>query len=169
VSDVATATAEPLVVRLELGADGTYRLTTRPVPARAPAPIALMVSPFRTDPYDSLLTHKTTARHLYDQERERAGACDCQEALFLNYFGRVTEGAITNIFARFGDAWFTPPVADGLLPGIWRADFLQTTGATERSLTLDDLLLADEIVVGNSVRGAMPVDTVVVNCLTGLA
>ncbi len=149
--------------------DGELRLTTRPVPERASEPIALMVSPFRTDPNDRLLAHKTTARYLYDSERERARACGYQEALFLNRLGRVTEGAITNVFARFGDSWVTPPVEDGLLPGIWRADFLREKGAAERSLTLDELLRADEIVVGNSVRGAMRVDAVVVDSLEGLA
>jgi para-aminobenzoate synthetase/4-amino-4-deoxychorismate lyase len=158
-----------LVVRLDLPADGELQLTTRPVPERASEPIALMVSPFRTDPGDPLLAHKTTARHLYDSERERALACSYQEALFLNHLGRVTEGAITNVFARFGDSWVTPPVEDGLLPGIWRAEFLREKEAAERSLMLDELLRADEIVVGNSVRGAIRVDAVVVHSLEGLA
>lgn len=163
------AGTEPLVVRLQLGAQGELHLATRPVPERASGPIALMVSPFRTDPSDPLLAHKTTARHLYDSERERARACGCQDALFLNHLGHVTEGAITNVFARFGDSWVTPPVGDGLLPGIWRADFLREKGATERSLALGTLLLADEIVVGNSVRGAIRVDTIVIDSLEGLA
>ena len=83
------------------------------------------------------------------------------DALFLNRLDRVTEGAITNLFARFGDRWVTPPLADGLLPGIWRAWFLAETGAEERSLTLDELPTADEIVVGNSVRGGVSIDMIV--------
>jgi para-aminobenzoate synthetase/4-amino-4-deoxychorismate lyase len=132
-----------------------------------PGAITVLISPFRSDPGDLLLAHKTTARHLYDQERQRALASGCHEAVFLNRFGYVTEGAITNLFARFEDSWVTPPVEDGLLPGIWRADYLREKQAAERSLTLDELLLADEIVLGNSVRGAMGVDSVVVNSLTG--
>jgi len=157
-----------LVVRLELAVNGELLLTTRPAPKSVSAPIALMVSPFRTDPGDPLLTHKTTARQLYDRERERAQASGCLEALFLNRLGRVTEGAITNVFARFGESWATPPLEDGLLPGIWRADFIEEIRAVERSLTLDELLHADELVVGNSVRGAMRVDTLVVNSMKGL-
>ena len=38
----------------------------------------------------------------------------------------------------------------------------------EQSLTLDELLVADEIVLGNSLRGAIRVDTVVVNSMEGL-
>jgi para-aminobenzoate synthetase/4-amino-4-deoxychorismate lyase len=127
-----------------------------------------MVSPFRNDPGNFLLTHKTTSRYLYDQEWRRAQECGCQDALFLNYLGRVTEGAITNVFVRNNADWVTPPIVDGLLPGIWRAGFLRETGAEERSLSLDDVLRAHEIVIGNSVRGAMRVDTLVLNMLAGL-
>ena len=168
-SELALATEGSVVVRLGLAVNGELQLTSRPVPEKASAPIGLMVSPFRTDPLDPLLAHKTTARYVYDEERERAQTCGCQEVIFLNLAGHVTEGAITNVFVRLGGSWVTPPVEDGLLPGIWRADFLRERRATERSLTLDELLLADEIVVGNTVRGAMRVDTLVVNSLTGIS
>jgi para-aminobenzoate synthetase/4-amino-4-deoxychorismate lyase len=165
--DVAQLEKEA-VVRLDLAPQGDLHVTVRPEPDRPAGPVALMVSPFRTDPGDRLLAHKTTARHLYDQEWGRAQARRCQDALFFNYLGLVTEGAITNLFVRLGGVWATPPVTDGLLPGIWRAGFLQETNAEERSLSLDDLFHADEIVIGNSVRGAMKVDTLVLNTLEGL-
>ncbi len=166
--ELASAEADAAVVRLDLSAEGALRASARPLPEMPAGPVALMVSPFRTDPGDSLLTHKTTARHLYDQEWARAQACGCQDALFFNYLGRVTEGAITNVFVHLDGAWLTPPVTDGLLPGIWRAGFLRETDAEERSLSLDDLFRGDEVVIGNSVRGAMSVDTLVVNALEGL-
>ena len=132
----------------------------------SPAPsLALMVSPFRTDPADPLLRHKTGVRGFYNRERRRAVHLGCFDALFLNRLDRVTEGAITNVIARIGDEWVTPPVEDGLLPGIWRARFLQSHGGVERSLTLDDLSHADEIVVGNSVRGAIAIGRVVADPL----
>jgi para-aminobenzoate synthetase / 4-amino-4-deoxychorismate lyase len=167
-ADAARENVGPTVVRLELSQQGELQITTRPVPPGVTGPVAVLVSPFRTDPGDRLLAHKTTARHLYDHEWRRAQACGCQDALFLNYLGRVTEGAIRNIFVRFDREWLTPPVADGLLPGVWRAAFLRETAAQERSLSLDDLFAADEIVIGNSVRGATRVDTLVLNALDGL-
>ena len=168
-SELAQSRQGSFVVRLDLEADGALHLAVRPVPEKPAGPVALLVSPFRTDPLEPLLAHKTTARHLYDQERERAQDCGCQDALFLNYLGRLTEGAVTNVFVRHGRDWATPPLTDGLLPGIWRAGFLRETGAEERSLSLDELFGADEIVLGNSVRGAMRVDTLVVNSLEGVA
>lgn len=155
-------------VRLDVAASGELHVAERAAPDPHATPATLIVSPFRTDLNDPLLRHKTTSRYLYDRERKRALTCDCHEALFLNSLGRVTEGAITNIFARFGDVWATPPVTDGLLPGIWRAAFLSDENAIERSFTLEELLNADEIIVGNSVRGPMTVGTIVVNCLEGL-
>ena len=146
--------------------DGRYRhmeehlarmASSAQAPAAATAPASLMVSPFRVDQDDPLLAHKTTQRGFYDREHRRAVAEGCFDALFINRLDRVTEGSITNIFARFGDAWVTPPLADGLLPGIWRTVFLAEKAAVERSLTLDELLEADEIVAGNSVRGAVRV------------
>jgi para-aminobenzoate synthetase / 4-amino-4-deoxychorismate lyase len=156
-----------LVVHVDLAPEGCFSLSSRSAPGSegaesaevdpARGPVGLLVSPFRTDPDDPLLQHKTGVRGFYNRERRRAVRAGCFDALFLNRLDRVTEGAITNIFARFADRWVTPPVEDGLLPGIWRAMFLQETAAEVRSLTLDELAAADEIVVGNSVRGAIAV------------
>ncbi|OFW58900.1 MAG: aminodeoxychorismate synthase, component I [Actinobacteria bacterium RBG_16_64_13] len=155
-----------LVVHIDLDIDGCFSVSTRNVPApEAEAPAALMVSPFRTDPDNPLLRHKTGVRGFYNRERRRALHAGCFDALFLNRLDRVTEGAITNLFARFDGSWVTPPLEDGLLAGIWRARFLAGKGAVEASLTLDDLCAADEIVVGNSVRGAVCIDRLTVDPL----
>ena len=102
--------------------------------------MTLLVSPFRTDPDDPFLRHKTSVRGFYNREHRRALHEGHFDALFVNRLDHVTEGAITNVFARFGEEWVTPPLTDGLLPGIWRAWFLAEKGAEERSLTLEDLL-----------------------------
>jgi para-aminobenzoate synthetase/4-amino-4-deoxychorismate lyase len=160
----------PLVARLRLDGNGRSSLSTREAPPQSETAnrsrVTLLVSPFRTDPPDLFLRHKTSIRGFQDRERRRALHQGCFDALFLNRLDRVTEGAITNLFARFGDRWVTPPLEDGLLPGIWRRWFLGETSAAESSLTLPELLTADEIVVGNSVRGAVPVASLVADPLT---
>jgi para-aminobenzoate synthetase / 4-amino-4-deoxychorismate lyase len=163
---VAVSEEGPLVVRLDLDAEGLIALSIREAPAAPAGPVSLLVSPFRTDPDDPLLVHKTTRRGFYDREHRRAVAAGCFDALFLNGLDRVTEGGITNVFARFGDGWVTPPVSDGLLPGVWRSVFLRENGATERTLTLEELLAADEIVVGNSVRGPVMVEALLADPVT---
>jgi para-aminobenzoate synthetase / 4-amino-4-deoxychorismate lyase len=141
-------------------------LFTREAPVVPAAPVTLLVSPFRIETDDRLLAHKTTRRGFYDREHRRAVAQGCFDALFVNRLDHVTEGGITNLFARFGDLWVTPPLQDGLLPGVWRAGFAAAKGAVERSLTLQELLQADEIVVGNSARGAVAVCGVLADPLT---
>ena len=153
------------MVRLRLDAGGRFDLSTRDVPEPPPVPVTLLVSPFRTDSDDPWLGHKTSMRALYDREHRRAVSQGCVDALFLNRLDRVTEGAITSIFARFGDAWITPPLTDGMLPGLWRARQLACLRAEERSVSIVDLLTADEIVVGNSVRGTIRVERVLVQPL----
>ncbi len=162
---LARLKSEAVAVHLELTIDGVLTQSSRPArPAvdTPVGPVTLLVSPFRTDPDDPFLRHKTTVRGFYNREHRRAVGSDCVDALFLNRLDLVTEGAITNIAARYGDQWVTPPLADGLLPGIWRAHLIAERGAEECSLTLEELLAADEIVVGNSVRGAVSVARVTV-------
>ncbi len=156
----------PLVVRLDLDASGAIGLSMREVPTAPEEPVWLLVSPFRVDQEDPLLVHKTTRRGFYDREHRRAVAEGCFDALFVNRLDRVTEGGITNVFARFGEAWVTPPLSDGSLPGVWRAGFIAEHHAIERSLTLDELLAADELVVGNSVRGTVRVAGLIADPLT---
>jgi para-aminobenzoate synthetase/4-amino-4-deoxychorismate lyase len=157
---------ETLVARMQLDAAGRFSLSTREPPVPPAGAATLLVSPFRTDPDDPLLSHKTSLRGFYNREHRRALSQGCFDALFVNRLDRVTEGAVTNLFARFGDRWVTPALDEGLLPGIWRASYLRQTGAGETSLTLTDLWTADEIVVGNSVRGAVHIDRLVTGPLT---
>ena len=81
------------------------------------------------------------------QEAARAGA---DEAILLNTAGFVAEASAGNLFVRLGDAWLTPPVADGALPGIARALILEAGVATERRITSEDLSRAHAAVVSSS-------------------
>jgi branched-subunit amino acid aminotransferase/4-amino-4-deoxychorismate lyase len=54
---------------------------------------------------------------------------------------------------RFGEAWVTPPVESGCLPGVFRQRLLDDGIVDERVVTLDQLRSADEIAVTNAVRG----------------
>jgi len=156
----------PMVVRLELSRDGTVSLHPRAAPAPVQEPVRVVLSDRRTDVQDRLLQHKTTRRRLYDEERARLADTGCYEVIFANRDGKIAEGSITNIFARTAHGWLTPPTSDGLLPGTWRQQFVLDVGAEERSLALQEIGEVEEIVIGNSVRGAMRVGEVV-DALTG--
>ena len=142
-------------VRLELDQYGELQCASEPISAVAPdTPLTITLSALRTDSADSLLRHKTTRRMMYDQERRRAQLNGHAEVLFRNERDEVTEGAISNLFARFGAHLVTPPIGCGLLPGIARAVALaERPGASEAVLTVDDLAQADELFICNAVRG----------------
>uniref|UniRef100_UPI003BAAB534 aminodeoxychorismate synthase component I n=1 Tax=Stappia sp. TaxID=1870903 RepID=UPI003BAAB534 len=140
-------------VRLQLDPDGTVSLTDAALPeTRGPWHVA--ISEERLDPCDPLLFHKTTQRALYDGERARLGAeTGCDEVVFLNRDGLVSEGAISNVFIARHGRLLTPPLGAGLLPGTLRAALLETGRAFEAELTLEDLLAAESLYCGNSLRG----------------
>jgi para-aminobenzoate synthetase/4-amino-4-deoxychorismate lyase len=104
------------------------------------------------------LKHKSSHRQAYDaawKAAEQAGGFD---SLFVNRAGYVTEGGRSNVFVRIGQTWYTPPLCDGVLPGIMRAVLLEDPHlqAQEKSLTIEELLQADEIMLCNALRGTLP-------------
>lgn len=87
-------------------------------------------------------------------EATKAGAGD---ALLLNTKGMVSCSTIGNVFAVLGKTIVTPPIADGVLPGIMRGKIL--AGATdlglqasEASLTPIEIKKADGLFLTNSLR-----------------
>ncbi len=107
---------------------------------------------------------KTDNRKLYDREFAEDYAKGFFDVIFQNEKGQMTEGAISNIFIRKGNTWFTPPVKCGLLPGIERKSWLESdVNVSENILYLNDLLNCDEIVLTNSLRGRTRVDKLYLN------
>ena len=94
-----------------------------------------------------------------------AAARGHDEALFLNGAGRVACAAVGNIFAAFGDEIRTPPLTDGVLPGIIRGFVLAESGklnlaSREASFDLQELCAADAVFVTNSLRLIAPVERI---------
>ncbi len=110
--------------------------------------------PTPVDSTDPLLQHKTTRRAFYDRVYAEARRQGLADVIFLNEHGHITEGAIHNIFVRHNDQWRTPPVAAGLLPGVYRRHLMAThPEIAEANLTPEELRTADEIWLTNAVRG----------------
>lgn len=142
-------------VRLTLSATGQVDVTTQTL-YTLKTPMRLCVNDAIINSSDPAFTLKTSPMPLYDAARADVKARkDCDELIFVNEHGHVTEGSFTNIFVKRGKVWLTPPLTDGLLPGVLRADLLNTGLAIEAHLSLKDLQNG-ELYVGNSVRGLMP-------------
>ncbi|MCJ2122168.1 aminotransferase class IV [Methylobacterium sp. J-077] len=94
-----------------------------------------------------------------------AAASGFDESLFCNTRGRVACAGTGNLFALFGDRLVTPPLADGVLAGIVRAEVLGLAGACglraeEGSLSLPEFLGAEAVFVTNSLRLLAPVTAI---------
>jgi len=118
-------------------------------------PVQVMLAKDATDSGSLFLRHKTTLRATYDSAWKAAEAEGGFDQLFFNERGELTEGGRSSVFVRMGGTWCTPPLSCGLLPGVMRAVILEAWSAQERVITRDMLLAAEEIVVCNSLRGAM--------------
>jgi para-aminobenzoate synthetase/4-amino-4-deoxychorismate lyase len=106
-----------------------------------------------------LLTHKVNSRDLYDlawQEAVKLGGFD---ALFVNEQGFVTEGGRSSLFIKPANRneWLTPPLSAGVLPGVMRKALLTdpAINAREANLTIQDVLMAKEIMLSNALRGTI--------------
>ena len=148
-------------VRLLLDADCSCRTEWADAGDPADGPVRLVLSCRQIDPADIFLYHKTTRRQAYDAELREARERGFFDALHINTRGELTECCITNIIVEIDGEWYTPPLDCGLLPGIWRAQIRVEGKAAERVLTLDDLHRATRVTIGNSVRGAMEVESIV--------
>lgn len=103
--------------------------------------------------------HKTSVRELYTHEFNRALEQGFYDVLFCNENGRVTEGCINNLIILKNGIYLTPPVTDGLLPGVMRKKLLTDNAdhIQECSITLEDVKEADALFACNSVRGVVQV------------
>jgi len=82
------------------------------------------------------------------------------EALLLNERGQLVEGSRSNLILSLPDGLFTPPLADGCLPGTVRRRLLESGQVAERSLTPADLDRADKVLLTNSLIGLLEVDAI---------
>ncbi|MDR6538614.1 chorismate-binding protein [Variovorax soli] len=153
----ALAQAQPSRLRLALAHDGRLGVTHAPLAPLAGGAVKLLIAAGRLPDANPLAAHKTTLRGHYDagvREAERAGAFD---SLFFTADGRLAEGGRSTLFARIDGRWWTPPLADGALPGVMREVLLEDPAwqAAERTLRREDLQSAQALVVCNALRGAL--------------
>ena len=111
-----------------------------------------------TTPLDSanhFLCHKTTHRAFYDEPvRERL---DCDDLIFWNERGEVTESSIANVVVEMDGEKWTPSRSSGLLAGTFREELLALGEIREKVILKDDLKSAQGLFLINSVRRWMPV------------
>jgi para-aminobenzoate synthetase / 4-amino-4-deoxychorismate lyase len=137
-------------VRLLLGRDGAIVTRAEPIPPVLPtARLRLAKAP--VDETDIFLYHKTT--HRPAGAGTNAIASDCDDVIFWNRRGELTETARANLVLDLDGAMVTPPIECGLLPGTMRRRLLDEGVLSTRVLTFEDLGRARRVLLINAVRG----------------
>ena len=148
----------PQRLRLDLAHDGTLAVRLAPLgdaprePVRLLAPVAAVLEGER-----ALLGHKTSWRTTYDAAMGEAVAAGAFDRLFVNAAGELTEGARSTLLVRLDGAWWTPPRAAGVLPGVMRQALRDDPAwaLRERVLRPEDLRRAEAVAVCNALWGVL--------------
>lgn len=146
-------------IKLQLFIDGRIEVFVEPLQPTPDSPRVLF-SETRSDSKNIFYQHKTSERFLYESEFLIGREKGFYDVIFLNERGELTEASRHNVFIRKGSEWFTPPLACGLLAGVQRGKFLREKNAQEKILFKEDIFSASEVVLTNSLRGAVTVEVV---------
>lgn len=82
------------------------------------------------------------------------------EAIVLNSQGRVCEGAVTNLLFKINDQWFTPPLSDGVLPGVMRALVIEYLQVQVRAIDKSEISAVQSAFLLSSLRIAQPIASI---------
>jgi para-aminobenzoate synthetase/4-amino-4-deoxychorismate lyase len=115
----------------------------------------VVISDIIIDAGDIFLQHKTSRRKIYNTEYQKYNVYD---VIFINNLGFISEASRNNIFIKKQNQWITPPLLAGILSGIMRQIFMETTQVLEKNITLDELKNADEVWLSNSINGLIKVE-----------
>lgn len=124
--------------------------------------VSVLVSRHMQPGFGPLAGHKTTCYWPRLQALHEAQRRQCAEALWFTASRELAEGCISNVFVVRKQAVLTPPVGTPVLPGIARGAVLELCAREglehrEQTLTINDLLDADEVFITNCMMQIAPV------------
>ena len=91
---------------------------------------------------------------------EAIKALGADEAIVCNDKGKICEGSVTNLLLRIDDTWVTPPISDGVLPGVMRALVIEYCGVSVRSIDSSEIPRVQSAFLLSSLRIAQPVTSI---------
>ena len=142
------------VLRISFGQNGNWSAVHLPYePIRQGAKllsydkeIAILGQPIKSYPY----THRL-------EILEAIKLFGADEAIVCNDKGKVCEGSVTNLLLRIENTWVTPPISDGVLPGVMRALVIEYCGVSVRSIDASEIPRVQSAFLLSSLRIAQPV------------
>ena len=134
-------------------------MTPSPKPARAG------LATIRRNEHSPLSRLKTLAYLDGILARREASAAGADEAILLNTTGRLACASVANLFLVRARRLLTPPLSEGVLPGITRAQVMEL--APRLDLTISEVPLersqltsCDEAFLTNSLAGVRPLSAI---------
>lgn len=134
----------------------TLLIATAEAPPEPPPARVIIATVTRRNELSPLSRFKTLNYLDSVLARDEAMQAGADDALLLNTQGRVAESTTANVFLLINGGLVTPPVVEGALPGVARADTIRLTRAEEKPITLATLAAATEVFLTNAL-GVRPV------------
>lgn len=141
---------------------GNVRAEPSSTPSSLDVPEGLIVVPVVSEtPSLPPGAAKPMRRALWDRAQREAIRLGYHQALLVDGYGHIIDGATASLWVRMGTKLLTPvapPAIDGVARGVV-FDNARLCGceATECALSLEDLSRADEVFMSNALAGVVPV------------
>jgi branched-chain amino acid aminotransferase len=134
-------------------------------------PKSVYITDIIRNEYSPIIHLKTTNYLELILAKKQAVDRGYDDGLMPNTKGAITELSTANIFVVIGDNIITPPLKDGVLPGIMRQEIITASrqrniDIVEKTLYPDDLLAASECFSSNSLIEIQPIISVNEHCFT---
>ncbi len=151
---------EKCKVRIFLSEDGSMDFDWQPIECKSVSETNCIVSKRGVESSNSFLFHKTTFKPWFTEATARLQTEPIWDVLFFNEKDQLTEGSRSNVFVKLNGRLLTPALDCGLLPGVLRRKLLERKICTEAIISREELLAAEQVYCGNSVRGLVKVNVV---------
>ena len=112
-------------------------------------PVAITGDCHKRFPYDS---------RLIIMEEARVAGYD--DAITMNPQANICEGSVTNLIVRIDNQWLTPPVSDGLLPGIMRELLIENDQVEVQTISIKEIPHITSAFFLSSLRIAQPLASI---------
>ena len=140
---------------------------TRPQDATAAGGLRVMISGWQRNPDNCIPPLAKATGGYINSSMAKIGAIQAgyDDALLLNESGRLAECSAANIFIVRSGVLYTPPVSEGILPGITRDTVITLATeaglrVVERPITRAEAYTADELFITGTALGIAPVASV---------
>jgi branched-chain amino acid aminotransferase len=114
-----------------------------------PDPLVVEGVPVKSYPY----THR-----LEILEQSRINGFD--ESLVTSADGKICEGSVFNVLLKISGTWCTPPLSDGVLPGVMRALVIENFNVMVRSIAVTEVADIESAFLLSSLRIAQPIASI---------